>query len=110
VNLTHLDPAILRKKERTAQIWYKHVQTNCINKFYFFGCNNRQLNIPQNCNFFTLQLMSLFYVHWSFVTWYIIKYVWRLYGRKGVIIDYIRAPRPIVGCFITTNFATCKAL
>jgi hypothetical protein len=119
-------PSNSQKKERTTQIWYKHVPTNCTNKLYFLGAiieswiyHKTAISLigrlwswklgPQDWSL-TLQVMSLFYVRWSFLTWYIIKSVWRFYGRKGVDHQLYKGLGSNVGCFITTNFATYKAL
>jgi len=125
VNLTHLDPSSSQKKERTTQIRYKHVPTNCINKLYFLGATIIDIWIyhktaicligrlwswklgPQDWSL-TLQVMSLFYAHWSFLTWYIIKYVWRLYGRKGMIINYIRVRDLILGVLLPQTLQLAK--
>jgi hypothetical protein len=122
-------PSNSQKKERTTQIWYIHVPTNCINKLYFLGAiidswiyHKTAISLigrlwswklgPQDWSL-TLQVMSLFYVRWSFLTWYIIKSVWRFYGRKGVIINYIRVWEVTLGVLLpqtlqlTKHFGVC---
>jgi hypothetical protein len=110
---------------RTAQIRYKHVPTNCINKLHFLGAiidiwiyHKTAISLigrlwcwklgPQDRWSLTLQVMSLFYIYWSFLTWYIIKYVWRLYGRKGVIINYIRVPDLMLGVLLPQTLQLAK--